>query len=83
MFLILQTTNTSFVSSDRGREYEDLDDARAAATEAALEIAREEIRGGKQSVAVEMLLKTPQGEVRDRLVASISIAALCTGSDTA
>jgi hypothetical protein len=80
MFLILQTTNTSFVSSDGGRDYADLDAARTAATQAALEIAADEIRAGRPAVAVEAVLKTPAGKVEARLVTAIAVAQLCTGT---
>ena len=80
MFMILQTTNTSFASSDQGREYADLDAARTAAAQAAVEIAADEIRAGRNAVAVEAVLKTREGKVEARLVTAITVAQLCTGA---
>lgn len=76
MFLILQTTNASFIAQDRGSDYVGLAQARAAAIESCLQIALQEIRQGKSASSVEALLKDLDGQVHDRLVASISVAPL-------
>lgn len=76
MFLIIQTTNETFIASDGGREYRDLDEASAIAIEASSQIALSEIRAGKTASSVEVVLKDLDGRTLDRLVSAISVTRL-------
>jgi hypothetical protein len=76
MFLIIQTTNASFISSDRGREYTDLGEAKAAAVEAALDIVRDETRKGGTANGVEVVIKNLDGRQLVRLAVAASVSPL-------
>ncbi len=76
VFLTIQTTNSSFISRDEGHDYTSLDQAKAAAVESSLQIAGEEVRGGKTSCSVEAILTDRDGHQRHRLSVAVSVATL-------
>jgi hypothetical protein len=76
MFLIIQTTNSTFKSSDGGCDYKNLEQAKAMAVEGCLQIAGDEIRAGQPVSSVEVILKDLDGRQHHRMAIAVSVASL-------
>jgi hypothetical protein len=75
-FIIIQTTNASFHSTDEGSNYQNLNQAKSVALGATLDIARDEILAGNTVVSVDVVLKDLDGLPFDRMVVTVSVAPL-------
>ena len=82
MFLKIQTTNSSFISSDGGSNYANLEHAKTAAVEGSLRIAGDEIRAGKNACSVEVILWDLDGRQHHRMAIAVSVAPLFIGEET-
>jgi hypothetical protein len=81
MFLIIQTTNGSFESTDGGSDYANLDKAKAAAVKGSLLIASEEIHAGETVSSIDVILKDLDGRQHHRMAISVSVAPLFIPED--
>jgi hypothetical protein len=81
MFLKIQTTNSTFISSDGGNDYADLEQAKTAAVEGSLRIAGDEIRAGKSACSVEVILRDLDGRQHHRMAIAVCVAPLFIRED--
>ena len=79
--LFIKTLNSTFQSRDDGIDYDRPEDALAAGVNGALEIARDELQGGRQSAAVDVCIEQEDGKVVLHSVVAISISPLLTGAE--
>ena len=78
----IQTTNSSFISSDGGSDYADLEQAKTAAVEGSLRIASDEIHAGKTACSVEVILRDLDGRQHHRMAIAVSVAPLFIEEDS-
>ena len=82
LFLITEMTNGSFKSSDRGSDYANLEQAKAAAVGSSLMIAGDEILAGKTVCSIDVILKDLDGRQHHRMAIAVSVASLFIPENT-